>query len=86
MRASVPGAFEERDFAFWGWGWMGIDSLRIDQLKMVSFPNWMEIVIRHIIITVLAVSGEKCDSKPSYTQKDFTSLSLLPCVLGGPVY
>lgn len=65
---------------------MGIDSLRIDQLKMVSFPNWMEIVIRHVMITVFAVSGEKFDSKLNYTQKDFTSLSLLPCVLGGPVY
>lgn len=65
---------------------MGIDSLRIDQLKMVSFPNWMEIVTRHIIITVFAVSGEKFDSKPSYTPKDFTSLSLLPCVIGGLVY
>ena len=65
---------------------MGIDSLRIDQRKMVSFPNWMEIVIRHVIITVFAVSGEKFDSKPSYTQEDFTLLSLLPCVLGGPVY
>lgn len=64
----------------------GTESLRIDQLKMVSFPNWIEIVIRHIIITVFAVSGEKFDSKPSYTQKGFTSLSLLPCVLGGPVY
>lgn len=64
---------------------MGIDSLRIDQLKIVSFPNWMEIVVRHIIILCLQCQERNLTVNRA-THRRVLHRCPCCCVLGGPVY